>query len=221
MKQKNTVFLSIAIVAVIIVAGGIFWYSQKVQKDIAEISQKEIKETKNVEAQTEENQSDTIDGIKSVQDLIDGEYVFKPANTSDWQIYKNEEAGFEVKIPKNWFCGGTALDPNSLKSIVCLEESQKKNYYSGNYGKGNIIMINFPDKEIINTTSFKENIISHKKEGSKIYKISIDKKENSIMAENTQYANIFDNLGQWNIVKFSPVNRGIFDGFLTTFRFTK
>ena len=52
-------------------------------------------------AQTIE-QPEKSEEIESIQDLIDGEYVFTPIDTSDWQTYRNEEAGFEVRIPKNW-----------------------------------------------------------------------------------------------------------------------
>ena len=52
-------------------------------------------------AQTIE-QPEKSEEIESVRDLIDGEYVFTSIDTSDWQTYRNEEAGFEVRIPKNF-----------------------------------------------------------------------------------------------------------------------
>lgn len=58
MNQKNAVFLFIVIIVAVIVAGGIFLYSQKVQKDISEVSQKPI------EIKQKEIYKDEITGVQ-------------------------------------------------------------------------------------------------------------------------------------------------------------
>jgi len=62
--------------------------------------------------------------IDSVKDLVDGEYTFPPMDTSTWQTYRNEELGFEVKIPKSWV---GVVDSDS----VCLEEKGREYFVEG------------------------------------------------------------------------------------------
>jgi hypothetical protein len=54
--------------------------------------------TQNIEQPAETN----TDEVESVKNLVDGEYSFVSVDASDWQIYRDEEAGFEIKIPKNF-----------------------------------------------------------------------------------------------------------------------
>ncbi|QQS21375.1 MAG: hypothetical protein IPL87_02590 [Candidatus Moraniibacteriota bacterium] len=76
--------------------------------------------------------------IESIKDLIDGEYTFTPIDTTNWQTYRNEELGFEVKIPKNWEMRELYREEN--KSID-IWFSQKGKWYKFEGGNENAIII--------------------------------------------------------------------------------
>jgi hypothetical protein len=95
MSKKAGVFSCMAVAIALLIGG--FWYG-KMQRNATEQNQNTVVETQNPPV-TQPVQSDEI---ASIQDLIDGEYQFQPVDTSNWQTYRNEEAGFEVKIPKDW-----------------------------------------------------------------------------------------------------------------------
>jgi hypothetical protein len=174
-----------------------------------------------------EDQQFQLDEIASMQDLIDAAYQFEPVDTSDWQTYRNEEAGFEVKIPRDWFCGGIALDPDSETSFVCLEKSQKENYYTGKYKKNNLIMIDLLNNDFsrgignLPGNSLREKIESLKKDKNMIYSTHLVDQTNAIIVVDGEYyyRHAFDILNNWNIAGFPSVNRGVFDAFLLNFRF--
>ncbi len=85
------------LVAIVLAVAGVFGWKEKNTSQPKQVTQ-------SVE------QSAKTDGIESVKDLIDGEYSFTPVDTSDWKIYKNEEVGFEIKIPKDWKLVNTFKD---------------------------------------------------------------------------------------------------------------
>lgn len=205
MNQKK-LSIGILVVLALIVVGVFVWKT------------KNVSQPEQITQMTE--QPSKTDEIESIQDLIDGEYTFTPVDTSDWQTYHNEEAGFEVKIPKGWFCGGIALDQNSKRSLVCLEEEKKTDYYKGK-SENNLIMINFPDLGKISTDSLRENLINAKKDNSKIYDLILDRKNSVLVVAPTRIINISDNSSEWNLVVFPSVRKDIFDGFLQSFRFLK
>ncbi len=155
------------------------------------------------------------DELENVRDLIDGEYAFTPIDTSDWKTYRNEDVGFEVKIPKDWFCGGVALAPNLKTQHVCLEEKEKKNYYDGKITKQNLIMFNRgnSDGELL-----RESVDLEKKKGAKIYTVLVDNKT-MILTIDEYYIQVFDASGRWLIVGFSAVDRKVFGAFVANFKF--
>ncbi|MFZ1655047.1 MAG: hypothetical protein WBO92_00830 [Candidatus Moraniibacteriota bacterium] len=211
--NHKPLFLTVALIALLVIAGA-FWCIQN--RPPMAVNQPVVKE-----APIQAEQPTQTEGTEGIKDLIDGEYAFTPVDTSDWQTYRNEEVGFEVKIPKDWFCGGIALDPNSKRSIVCLEEKLIKDYYAGKFGNNDIVMINFPDLEEISTTSLKENLISAKQYGSKIFSLMIDKENAVLVIMSTHIINVSDGSSEWNIVAFPSVKKDVFDGLLRSFKFLR
>lgn len=126
MKRKNSVFLFIVFIVVVLFVGGVLWYAQKVKREIAEVAQKQSEEIKKEQEtkQEEKNEKDIKkDEIASIQDLIDGEYIPKPVDISDWQTYRNEELGFEMKMPRDWILADTYIEKDP--------DIQGDNFYFG------------------------------------------------------------------------------------------
>ena len=88
--------------------------------------------------QSQVQQSTPQSEIDSVKDLVDGEYTFPPMDTSTWQTYRNEELGFEVKIPKNWEM--REMYKEEGKSID-IWFSQKGKWYEFEGGSYNAIIL--------------------------------------------------------------------------------
>jgi hypothetical protein len=224
-SKRLIVAIIVFIIAIIaIVAGGWFWYVK--QKMTVSPIEGEIKTIYTIPGQnmpddqsvdTSVSQRNELDSIK---DLIDGEYTFAPADTSKWQTYRNEEMGFEMKIPKDWYCGGVALDPNSKTQIACLEESQRKNYYDGNYKKNNLVMISLDNTEYATAKQLKDTLILRKKDGAKIYKAVINKKD-GVATVTTSYRAFYSISNKWRIVGFPSVNKNILDGMVSNFTFVE
>jgi hypothetical protein len=70
-------FIILALIVLIIVAGGVIVWSKKMNQ---EVSEKNVKEEVKIAENTNTNNVDT----------------------SDWKTYRNEEFGFEVKYPQNF-----------------------------------------------------------------------------------------------------------------------
>ncbi|QQR77170.1 MAG: hypothetical protein IPJ67_03415 [Candidatus Moraniibacteriota bacterium] len=95
--------------------------------------------------QSNSQRSTSQSEIESVKDLIDGEYTFAPVDTSTWQTYRDEELGFEVKIPEDW--SGKADGEG-----VCLQEKERK--YFVEETSVCPIRISFSDRENLQASRF-------------------------------------------------------------------
>lgn len=61
------------------------------------------------------------------------EYKFEKVDTSDWRLYKSEDLGFEVKIPKNWSCKGE--EEFGKLGRRCVESDVKDSDEAGLYSR--------------------------------------------------------------------------------------
>lgn len=113
----------------VLFVAGLLWRSHKQMQVVVGVQR--MAETKTQQQSVAQNE------IESIKDLIDGEYVFTPVDTSDWQTYRNEEVGFEVKIPKDWEM--REIHKEEGKSIN-LWFSQKGKWYEFENGKENAII---------------------------------------------------------------------------------
>lgn len=119
MNQKP-LFLAVALTALLVI-GGVFWIMQK--RPVAP------------------NQPVTPDPIVEIPVQAEPE---TPIDTSGWKTYRNEELGFEVRLPKNFEKteqGFTPLNPlvgnpESLENNVWFEVGEKKSeFWKSLYGK--------------------------------------------------------------------------------------
>ncbi|QQS21372.1 MAG: hypothetical protein IPL87_02575 [Candidatus Moraniibacteriota bacterium] len=154
---KNTI-ISIAFISAIIFFIGAYLalFSQKENNLIVE--QHSIKQ--NVPSKINDTREEEK---KDIRDLLDGNYILSSVDMENWQVYQNKEAGFEVKIPKDWFCGRIALELDTKRGVACFPKEDLDAYYAGTLREDNIVMINLPDLEKIYQSTFKERLLSQKK----------------------------------------------------------
>ncbi|MGB3072824.1 MAG: hypothetical protein WBB68_01030 [Candidatus Moraniibacteriota bacterium] len=212
MNQKP-LFLTVALIALLVIAGA-FWCIQN--RPPMTVNQPVVKE-----APIQAEQPTQTEGTEGIKDLIDGEYAFTPVDTSDWQTYRNEEVGFEVKIPKDWFCGGIALDPNSKRSVACLEKIQKEAYYAGRLKNKIVITVNLSDNDGLNIGELREVLELDKMEKSKIYRSTVDEQSVVIVIDKYNVGYISNIPQSWYISSSIGVKRDVLNGFLLSFRTLK
>ncbi len=93
MSKKAFLISSIIFLSAMILLGVLFWYEKKITSDTDHVDQSQG---------TEPTENTAQDPISSIKDLIDGEYQIPSVDTSKWKTYRNDELGFEVKIPQEW-----------------------------------------------------------------------------------------------------------------------
>jgi hypothetical protein len=101
--MKKSLVISSVVVTAIVVAG-VFWVKNKQDSSLSF-------------GKILENNKDLFDG--HYKDT--GEY--KSANIDDWQLYKNEELGFEMMIPQDWIC--KHFDIDEIKSEELMQKLEK------------------------------------------------------------------------------------------------
>ncbi|MGB4833664.1 MAG: hypothetical protein WBP40_01380 [Candidatus Moraniibacteriota bacterium] len=127
--NHKPLFLTVALIALLVIAGA-FWYVQKREVVVNQLVAKD---------KTQEEQRTKNDEIESIRDLIDGEYAFTPVDTSDWKTYRNEEAGFEIRIPYGYEKTEQGLTPRN-PPLRDMKDSEKDVWFTfgvieGSYGK--------------------------------------------------------------------------------------
>ena len=166
MPKKAIITSSIVFLIVAILTGAfLFWHERK------NSSNTDQPDTSNGATQaTRPSEDTTEDEISSIKGLIDGEYQFPPVDTSNWKTYRNDELGFEVKMPKEW----EMRNPYVEKGItVNLWFGQKGKTYEFEGGHEDAIIASFSMKTNPNFRYNEEGLISWHDNGKESIKSAI------------------------------------------------
>ncbi|MFA5318041.1 MAG: hypothetical protein WC323_01000 [Patescibacteria group bacterium] len=112
--KKSLIITIISIIILALIGGGAVWYV-KIQKQ----------EVNPPVAGNEDRQSEIINPKSEI-------------GTSDWLTYRNEEYGFEVRYPKEWYLYNCSKEYNSLYVFM----SDEKNNAGCNTNRGRINIMN-------------------------------------------------------------------------------
>jgi hypothetical protein len=216
--DKKALIIAIFLIVILTVGVG-FWRWENSKK--AEIERQAVLEQQKQEEEArrqnidKQNQKDAE--IESIKDLVDGEYDFGNIDTSDWQIYRNEKIGFEVKIPKNWLGEEKNLG-------VCLGERGKVYIVENSAPEDSCGIYIGADKEtnILKNGKFRE-VISRRKTGynSKIYHTIIDGYDTIVQNGFGIETYIFRN-EKYRVISNSVISSKLvqaYPGILKTFKF--
>lgn len=120
MKKRNLIIS--LIVLIILIAGGV-WFgmgrSEKVEKPAEQVKTSEQGIVKTEKTNQEQS---TLDGLIEKMNPI--KIAFP--DISRWQTYYDNENGFEIKIPKDWY-----VEKTKKEGFFCLKSSNKKFYFEG------------------------------------------------------------------------------------------
>ena len=106
-KQVKTI-LAIAIIIIIAILAIAFWPKQDQPSNT----------NQPVITEPDDNQSAT--NPEPTATTTEPETITSDIDTSDWQTYRNEEYGFEVKYPRGWYVTKTEVD--LIKSVFFHKE---------------------------------------------------------------------------------------------------
>ncbi len=205
----------VVFIALVLTGTGILWWKIKNVSQSEKIAEKI------------ERQSAKDDEIESVKDLIDGEYVFAPIDTSDWQTYRNEEAGFEMKIPKNWKLVNTYKD-SEIKGEYLYFGKEGTTYPISEGGEsGAAILVMSSDRFNKKAMPIREFLQKRKSGyGENLSSLSVDNTKAIVLGEKSVY--FFNSDKAWTIsfqLYYDPNNNihvdehTIFLGMTKTFKF--
>lgn len=175
------------------------------------------------------DQSTKTDEIESVKDLIDGEYVFAPIDTTDWRIYQNEAVGFEIKIPKDWKLVNTYV-ADDIKGSYLYFGKEKTTYSIPEGGESNAAILVLSSDRYNKEAMPLRDFFQKRKSGygEKLVSLSVDDRKAVMLGEKD--VNFFDGDKAWTINfqlyydrnnNIHTKEHDVFLGMIKTFKFLK
>ncbi len=216
MNQKKIATISL-IVIVLVIAGAFVW-------------KKGVLQPRQTTQTTEQSkQSAKAAEIENVKDLIDGDYSFVPVDTSDWQIYRNEEAGFEIKIPKDWRLVDTYKD-DSIKGNYLYFGQESTTYSIPEGGMSNAAILVLASDRYNKKAMPLRDFLQKRKSGygERVSSLLVDQTESVMLGETD--VRFFEGDNSWAISFQLYYDRSnnihanehdIFLGIIRTFKFLK
>ncbi len=92
---RKTIIFSVVIIILIATAGTLYLFTKSRNSNLVVQNNKETKidTNSNITNKKDQSSTDNTDGAFNSDETI---------NTSDWQTYRSEEHGFEVRYPESW-----------------------------------------------------------------------------------------------------------------------
>lgn len=229
--SKRVVFVVLALCAMATLVGVIFssYFGRKTATKSA-VSESTVQTSKTDGLLSPDSE------IASIKDLIDGEYQFPAVDTSTWKTYRNDEMGFEVKIPQNLEVNKNTRDTSDDKGLMEVGFGEKDTLYplgEGTYSNS-VISVSVYDRHNANVMPLREYLMLRDQRNSKqILKLLLGGVDAICFGDDEVFAYQGDK--EWNI-NFQMVSakqylygkdanveaeREIISGFLQTFQFIR
>ena len=231
MPKKAIITSSIVFFIVAILTGAfLFWHERKSSSntDQPDTSNGAMQATRSSENTTEDEISSIIKG------MAEGEYQFPPVDTSKWKTYRNDELGFEVKMPEYLEEVGIERDPKA--GFVQVGFGKKGESYSIGEGTSStsLFSIRSQDQSNPNVMPLRRYVESRiQRNHDKVLKLSLGGTNAIFLGTSEVFA--YRNGKEWELNlpmvsmkrNLRGVNSNVKDeeeivfGILQTFRFTR
>ena len=204
-KQVKTI-LAIAIIIIIAILAIAFWPKQDQPSNT----------NQPVITEPDDNQSAT--NPEPTATTTEPETITSDIDTSDWQTYRNEEYGFEVKYPRGWYVTKTEVD--LIKSVFFHKEKTTEGALIS------VFVENIGDNDKDNIEVIKNfDMRSFERKSYEIKEVKVNDKINTkILLANQQILTLFRRGNYLYKVLFWPsgeIEESVYNAFLLSFKFTE